>query len=318
MHRVWNSLAKAAGEERVSRGLIEEDSEDRWTELQGTVLRESIAERRKFWFALVSRATNTKGAGSVSVLGWLWEQQGGLDRRKQKAYELQLQKVYEIPRINEATREKLIAKIKEEAAAEGMQLGEGAPAVPEPLPATPGVPNWEIEELKSISDGHILLRSPPEGSPHAWSWIVDPYKSLPRIGTDALHPALVSVDAHRLRLRMLQGRDRADMLRDTRGAAGTLDDGRLELTPVELILQQPAGAPLSIEEQVARLVLASSPSCNPLRAQGYSEKALNQLAARLLQSEPGQRASAEILAAGEVAEQTRADLFEEVGSWGVE
>merc|ERR1740123_1955427 len=138
----------------------------------------------------------------------------------------------------------MIQKVKDEAAAEGVVSGDKALALTEPDPDTPGVPNWEIEELKSITDGHILLRTPSkEGS---WSWNIDPYKSLPRLGTDAMHPALCSVDAHKLRLKMMQGRDRAEMLHDTLGAPKTLDDKEsLEMKFVDLILAQPAGKTMS-------------------------------------------------------------------------
>merc|ERR1712216_1033945 len=104
----------------------------------------------------------------------------------------------DIPRIDDAVREKMLSKLEKEAAEEGGALpGRGGEELEEPSMELPGVPNWEIEELKSITDGHILLRTPTsieeEGS---WAWNLDPYISLPRLGTDALHPALCSVGAH--------------------------------------------------------------------------------------------------------------------------
>jgi len=289
MHRVWNLLAGAAGNVREGRmDLLKDFKDDGWTDMDGTFLRESIAERRKFWFALVSRAANSEAAGSVSLLPWFWEQAGGLDHRAQQALALKLQRIVDIPRISGATKQKMIEKVKEEARAAGLQV-DGEAQIQEPAPDVPGVPNWEMEELKSISDGHILLEPPTDKG--LWSWRVDPYKSLPRLGTDAMHPALISVGAHNLRLKMMQGRDRADMLHDSLGAELTLDDKqRLDMRFIDLILEQPAGRRMTVEEQVAELVIVANPNCRPLRQPGgRSREMLECLKARLLDSEAGKR-----------------------------
>lgn len=110
-----------------------------------------------------------------------------------------------------------MAKVKADASAEGISFeteADDSALVPNPL--IPGVPNWEIEELKSITDGHIILRPPVD---EVWEWRVDPYRSLPRLGTDALHPALIAADAPKVRLKMMQGRDR-------RGASSGGSKGR--------------------------------------------------------------------------------------------
>merc|ERR1740138_1990379 len=111
------------------------------------MVRESIAERRRVWFALVSRAMNDKHkTGSVSVLGWLWEKEGGEKHRKQVQYGLKWTSIMEVPRIDDATREKMLAKVEKEAADEGVPLpGRGGSELPEPAKDLPGVPNWEIE-----------------------------------------------------------------------------------------------------------------------------------------------------------------------------
>lgn len=332
MTHVWRWLADAAGEERKQKGIIVDPKDSTWVHLEGTVLTESISERRKFWFALISRAANSAESGSVSLLGWLWEQSGGLDRRKQRSYELKLQQIKKIPRIDEYVRMKMIDKVEKEAAAEGIVVNADAPMTldddgierevelaqgpvsEEPTESMPGVPNWEIEELKSITDGHILLQPPAKED--AWSWIVDPYKSLPRLGTDAMHPALLSMDAHKLRLKMLQGRDRANLLHDTLGSPDMLDTKeRLELRYIELILEQPAGAPLKVEDQVARLAIACNEKCRALDGAGCTPENLNKLAAQLLDSEVGQRAIKSIAELGEVREEEKADLVAAVQEW---
>merc|ERR1712151_89166 len=104
--------------------------------------------------------------------------------------------------ISDATKQKMVDKLTEQAAADGVQLGEDGETLAEPEDALPGLPNWEIEELKSITDGHILLMPPTDSS--EWSWNLDPYKSIARIGMDALHPALVNIGANKIRLKMLQ------------------------------------------------------------------------------------------------------------------
>jgi len=327
-HRVWNTLAEKAGQERREKGILLDPNEDSWTEFQGTVLRESIAERRKVWFAMVQRARNIRkegaemrektDAGSISILGWLWEKEGGLEQRKQKSYKMKMQKIMDIPRIDDAVREKMLSKLEKEAAEEGVALpGRGGEELEEPSMELPGVPNWEIEELKSITDGHILLRTPTsieeEGS---WAWNLDPYISLPRLGTDALHPALCSVGAHTLRLKMLQGRDRAVMLQDTLGAMHTIDEERLELKFAELLLQQPAGKPLSVEDEVARLMVVVNEHCTELREEGgCTAEILARMASRLLQSEAGKRVSAEIAETAEVTAEGRELLQKEMDSW---
>merc|ERR1719188_485576 len=67
MHRVWNELAEAASKDRD-----EPEDEDKFIEMDGTLIASSIAERRKYWFALISRANNAKTGGSVSLLVWVW------------------------------------------------------------------------------------------------------------------------------------------------------------------------------------------------------------------------------------------------------
>merc|ERR1719188_2571832 len=212
----------------------------------------------------------------------------------------------------------MIEKIEAEALAEGVYLAGRGEKKEEPSLEAPGVPNWEIEELKSITDGHILLRTPtPEASPAPWTWNLDPYKSLPRLGTDALHPALCSVEAHKLRLKMLQGRDRAVHMHDTLLAENTLDSKeRMELKFVELMLEQPAGEVQSVEEQVARLVIVENPRCPALRADGGCTPAtLGRLAKQLLASPAGQRAVTDVSERGEISEEARVALYAEVDGW---
>ncbi|CAK0788487.1 unnamed protein product, partial [Prorocentrum cordatum] len=106
MHRVWNELAEAASKDRV--GPLDEDQ---FVEVDGTLISSSIAERRKFWFALISRANNAKTGGSVSLLAWVWEKNGGLDRRRQEGYRKQIERIMAM-RIPEETRQKAIDKVK--------------------------------------------------------------------------------------------------------------------------------------------------------------------------------------------------------------
>ncbi|CAK9024224.1 unnamed protein product [Durusdinium trenchii] len=101
MHDVWNILAEMAGQERSARGLIVDPKEEQWVQMQGTVIRESIAERRKFWFRMTNRAINEAGKGSATLLGWLWEQDGSLQYRQQKMYEMKLEQIAEITRISD-------------------------------------------------------------------------------------------------------------------------------------------------------------------------------------------------------------------------
>jgi hypothetical protein len=286
--------------------------------MDGTILTESIAERRKFWFALISRAvnSNSEAAGSVSLLAWLWEQQGSFGHRRVKALEKKMEDIMKIPRISDAIKEKMVTKVKDEARQDGLTILEDGSIqeIAEPALDTPGVPNWEIEELKSITDGHILLRKPEVGD---WRWIMDPYKSLPRLGMDALHPALCSVDSHKIRLKMMQGQDRATMLHDTLGCEETLDNkARLEMRFINLILEQPAGQPRSVAEQVARLVVVANPNCKPLkRPDSCNIKTLDELASQLLASKAGQCATADIKQTEVVSDESQSLMLEETDAW---
>jgi len=318
MHKLWNMLASAAGEERDADALGLAEPEEQWTEMDGTILTESIAERRKFWFALISRAVNpnSKAGGSVSLLAWLWEQQGSFGHRRVKAIQQKIEDIRKIPRISDVIKDKMVAKVKDEARKDGLTFLEDGSLqeIEEPELDTPGVPNWEIEELKSITDGHILLNKTDTGD---WRWIMDPYKSLPRLGMDALHPALCSVDSHKIRLKMMQGHDRATMLHDTLGSKGTLDQkGRLEMRFIDLILEQPAEQLRDIREQVARLVVVANPECKPLkRPDGCNIKTLDDLASQLLASEAGQRAIADIKKTGVVSDETQSLMVKEIDTW---
>eukprot|EP00931_Biecheleriopsis_adriatica_P088910 TRINITY_DN63134_c0_g1_i1.p1 TRINITY_DN63134_c0_g1~~TRINITY_DN63134_c0_g1_i1.p1 ORF type:complete len:694 (-),score=163.03 TRINITY_DN63134_c0_g1_i1:31-2112(-) len=320
MHNVWNVLADVAGKEREARGILLDPKEEEWVQMQGTVVRESIAERRKFWFDFVSRAVNDVNLGSVTLLPWLWEQEGGYSSRLRKAYDQKLKDIAKISRIGDDIRAKMVEKVKEEAQKAGIDLEseddtEYCKARSDGKAL--GVPNWEIEELKSITDGHILLRPPTDAQ--RWTWRIDAYKSLPRLGTEALHPALISVDSPKLRLKMMQGRDRADILKDTLGASGTLDENpAVQLEFVEVILEQPAGQPFSVDQEVARMVIVADPSCkrlkNPESAGGLS-KVLDDLTEELLSSEAGKLASADIQETGEVSAENFELLAKEVASW---
>lgn len=314
MHKIWNVLAVAAGEERRSKGIMDDPTDNTWTEFEGTVLRESISERRKFWFALISRATNSVDGGSVSLLTWLWEQEGGREHREQKAYRQKVDTIMAIPRLDEYVRQKMLKKIEDQASAAGMPIDDGSAPVPEPDLDTPGVPNWEIEELKSISDGHILLRDSASDSDYKWS--IDLYNSLPRLGTDALHPALMSVGAHKLRLKMLQARDRAKHLHTTMGSENTLDSEAVDLTFAELITEQLAGTPLSVEEQVSRILVVGNSKCKPLKQPGgCTTENLAQLSSVLMKSEVGARLIDDIEVKGELPVATQVLVNQEVEQW---
>uniref|UniRef100_A0A7S2PXG7 Uncharacterized protein n=1 Tax=Zooxanthella nutricula TaxID=1333877 RepID=A0A7S2PXG7_9DINO len=308
MHKLWNSLAEVCGAERRRQGL--EEVEDKLEEVDGTLMQSSIAERRKYWFRLTNRAINSLGSGSITFLAWAFEQEGGRPVRQQKAFQQQVEKIKKIARISDSVRERMLAKVHADARAAGVPLDQTVVA---PGNDVPGMPNWEIEELKSITDGHILLRK-PEGE--QYRWIVNLYESIPRLGTDALHPALLSVGAHRLRLRMLQAKDRAKHLHDTLGPAGTLDAPALELTFADLLGEQRSSEPMHVSEQVARMVIINEADCRPLREPGCcTSDTLAALAVRLLESEVGQRISEDIAERGQVMPATQVLLGEEIRGW---
>lgn len=313
MSRVWQILADAAGAERRAKGIVETDDE-KWVNLQGTMIRESISERRRFWFAMISRATNSVDLGSVSIAAWCWEQAGGLDLRKLQAYQTRLGKVDSLPRISAESKQKMAAKIKEEAAAEGLpieQYLQDGDSISVPSSEAPGMRNAEIEELKSITDGHILLKPPTLSD--SWSWNVNMYRSLPRLGTDAMHSALISMDAHKTRLRTLQGKDRADVFHDTLGAKNTLVEEPLELSFVEMLMEQKAGLAYTIGEQVVRMAVTSYSQCSALK-QDQKMETLDRLVMQIMESQAGKRVFADVAADGEVTEEVKACLYEEIRS----
>jgi len=318
MSDVWNVLAEIAGQERSARGLLVDPKEEQWVQMQGTVIRESIGERRKFWFRMVNRAVNEVDKGSVTLLGWLWEQDGSYLYRLRQAYEMKLEKIGNIQRISDEVRQKLVDKVKADAAADGISFEtEADDSALKPNPEIPGVPNWEIEELKSITDGHIILQEPED--PDTWEWRVDGYRSLPRLGTDALHAALISADSPKLRLKMMQGRDRANLLHDSIGASKTLDDKPgVELQFIELLLHQRAGELFSVEEEVARIAIASDPECTRLRnVEGDVSRrdALTAMAQELLETPAGKQVAADIKSLGWVSPPTLEALNKEVANF---
>lgn len=312
MMQVWLQLANVAGEERASRGLSIDPEDENWVEMEGTIMQESISERRGFWFSLVSRANNAKHGGTVTLLPWLWEQQGGLKIRQKQAFLAKLTQVQEIPRIDDDVRERLVRKVKENAAAEGIHLDEDQEDSIAHDIGTPGVPNFEIEELKSITDGHVILK--PSGDDGPYMWKIDPYKSIPRIGTDALHKALISMEAHKLRLKMFQGRDLYEMKGETLGPSGMLDTKeRLELRYVELMLEQPAGEILTVAEEVARFAIAGWERIDALEGSQCNSETLAQLSRKLLETDVGQQIAAKIETTdARVTPEERLELLAEV------
>jgi len=316
MFEVFNTIQMVAGKERAAKGVLCDPKEEKYVQMNGTIISESICERRRFWFAIVSRANNSKSRGSVTLLPWMWEQPGGFDYRKWTAFQKKLEQIEAIPRITDETREKLLVKVKEQASKDGIYFESGVADESALLPQGNGVPNWEIEEMKSISDGHVMLRPPPD--PEEWSWSIDLYRSLPRLGTDALHAALISVDAAALRLRMLQGKDRANLLHETRGPPMLNDTrGGLELEFGELLLQQPSKANLSIAEEVARIVIVSDPLNKRLRGPDGkpSRKNLEELTQELLDSKAGRDMQEEVQLAGIVTSYTLEKITEVVATW---
>lgn len=323
MCRVWGILAAAAGAERRLKGLVDDEADEAWVEMQGTMVTESISERRKFWFAFISRAVNALEGGSVSILAWLWEQQESAKERSLKALQLKLERAKNIPRIPDAAKEKMIAKIEAEAIAAGVSLEELAAKPVDAYESTysggSGVPNWEVEELKSISDGHILLTHPSMelAMGAAWGWHIDVYKSLPRLGTDALHKGLIAVEAHIVRLKMLQGRDRANFMKDTMGAKETIDDRPpVEIRFLELLLHQPCDAPRSVQEMVMLVAVAAFATPNVLQMAGCNLKAMDWMASKLLESGAGQDAVTDVQEEGTVTERTLTRLRVELARWG--
>jgi len=313
---VFNTLQQVAGKERAAKGVLCDPKEEKYVSMHGTIVAESIAERRRFWFAIVSRANNSKDGGSVTLLPWLWEQQGGFDYRKWQAFQNKLEEINAIPRISDETREKVIAKVKEQAKADGIFFESGVADESALLPSGDGVPNWEIEEMKSIADGHVLLK--PPSNPEAWSWSVNMYNSLARLGTDALHSALISTDVSALRLRMLQGRDSARLLHQSRGEPMLNDtSGGLELEFAELLLEQPMAKNLSIAQEAARVIIVSDPDNKRLRGPDNkpSLKNLEELTEELLSSAAGEALQEEIQAAGIVTNYTLDDLRTLVATW---
>lgn len=312
MMQVWLTLANVAGEERASRGLTVDPQDENWVDMEGTIMQESISERRGFWFSLISRAHNAKNGGTVTLLPWLWEQQGGLDVRKKQAFLDKLVQVQKIPRIEDDVRERLVRKVKENAAAEGVDLDDDQEGSNSRDIGTPGVPNFEIEELKSITDGHVILMPSRDDGPYMWR--MDPYKSLARIGTDALHKALISMDAHKLRLRMLQGRDLYEMKGETLGQSGLLGTKeRLQLRYVELMMEQPAGEILTVAEAIARFAIVSCERVEALEGSNCNTEMLTHLSKKLIETDIGQQISAKVESTDvQVTDEERLKLSAEV------
>jgi len=314
LSRVWMLLAREAATEREARGIYVDPTDERWVDMEGTMVRESISERRRFWFSTISRALNSlETNGSISIIAWLWEQEGGTAFRKQQAYQMKAERIQSTS-IEQALKDKMMAKLCSEALEEGIPFGDDAELLQEPSQDAPGVPNWEIEELKSITDGHTLLR-PPADSKSSWGWSVDLYRSLPRLGTDAMHPALISVKAHSLRLRMLQGNDRALYMRDTLGDGKMLDaEEPLELSFAELLLEQPSGKPFTVEEEAAHLLITDNPRCRAL-SESCDRATLQQLVERLLDSDAGKRLALDTRLDGVVSQEGVQLVRDEVSTW---
>jgi F-type H+-transporting ATPase subunit alpha len=288
-------------------------TQEEMVEYDGMLVSASAAERRRFFSSFLQRAARLNvdhGGGSLTLLALLSSAPGayrfgaGALAAAQAELSAARSKLAAYTTLSEEQKRKLLgaleAKTATAAAADAAQAAQAA--------SCPGTVSRPIvEEFMSVSDGQVFLQSAPgqpggAGARFNGTWVVSPRDSVSRIGLEAAAPALRSAGSSSARLELAQADD-ADSF--AAGAAGVADVAAARLRAA---LQQRAGAPVPLSQQVAILLALRNGACSAV-APSAVPAALDTLLARLRDQPDAAAAMREVDATATLSKAAQATLL---------
>ena len=235
-------------------------SQEEMVEFDGTLVSASAAERRRFFSSFLQRAARLNadhGGGSLTLLSLLTPPPGayrfGASALAAAQAELSAarRKLASYTTLSEEQKRKLLAALEAKAsAAAAAAEGAAGAARPEGTVSRP-----IVEEFMSVSDGQVFLQPGPGGR-FGGAWLVSPRDSVSRIGLEAAAPALRAAGSASARLELAQADD-ADAF-----AAGAAGEANVAAARLRAAIQQSAGAPAALSQQVALLLAVRSGACD--------------------------------------------------------
>ena len=234
-------------------------TQEEMVEFDGTLVSASAAERRRFFSSFLQRAARLNaehGGGSLTLLTLLTPPPGayrfgaGALAAAQAELSAARRKLASYTTLSEEQKRKLLAALEAKAAAAAATEAAALAARPQGTVSRP-----IVEEFMSVSDGQVFLQPGPGGR-FGGTWLVSPRDSVSRIGLEAAAPALRAAGSASARLELAQADD-ADAF-----AAGSAGEANVAAARLRAALQQPAGAPAPLSQQVARLLAVRSGACD--------------------------------------------------------
>ena len=280
-------------------------SQEEMVEFDGMLVSASAAERRRFFSSFLQRAARLNadhGGGSLTLLSLLTPPPGayrfGASALAAAQAELSAarRKLASYTTLSEEQKRKLLAALEAKADAAAATDAAAVAARPEGTVSRP-----IVEEFMSVSDGQVFLQPGPGGR-FGGAWLVSPRDSVSRIGLEAAAPALRAAGSASARLELAQADD-ADAF-----AAGAAGEANVAAARLRAAIQQSAGAPAALSQQVALLLAVRSGACDRV-APDAVPAAIAALLARVRAQPDVAAALADIDATGGLSAATQALLL---------
>eukprot|EP00793_Prasinoderma_coloniale_P003333 PRCOL_00005968-RA len=189
------------GDEEGAKAVEEMNSA--MVQVAGMLVSKEAAERRGIFSSLLQRAaclSEGAGGGEISLVAMACEAGAAANAasgREAAIVQKQIEKVMAYETITDEQKERMVAALREKLPQDAAGGGDGAQA-------QSFVSQEVSEEIKSISDGHVVLEGSPASDGAAFT--VDLRGSLVRIGSRAALPTTRAV-ASRMRLELVQTLD---------------------------------------------------------------------------------------------------------------
>lgn len=321
LYRAYSVLTEVVAErelsERTSRALNEEIDEmsfeqgrEMWKFLAHK--NAATARRRTFLGCFLQRACRVcdeRGGGSLTLLAFARLK----DSNKIGRLELQAKlKHLQSMTLDETLKAKAISKIEEQLA-----------NLPEGLGLT-GVPDDFIEEVKAVTDGHVVFLeaavASSDSGPQKPRWCLDVQESVAR--------GITSHSVQNRPLDKLKSLFYKVFLMSREGDNSVIDIGdgsgrQLDSGPLLALLQQPAGDVLYPEDEAALLLLAMDDAVRGAAARPLADQALALLTRAKVRGDDGEDSGRLTLecrtwAVESMRQQPQAKSLEELGEAGLD
>eukprot|EP00210_Caulerpa_lentillifera_P008455 g8067.t1 len=209
----------------VFRGELDDDD---LVEVDGTFMAAETAERRRFFSSILQRASKASdalGGGSLTLIPIV------KGRPATGQQELKINSIKNNPKIPEALKEKLLAKLSS-------MTGQNSTM------DSNRVPTFIIEELMSIADGQIVLEDEIDGGGGGVS--IDPLLSVSRLGTRVYASGMENL-APQIRFALAQAADARQFDSESITEASQSWNAKLRVVKEALVQRSGDLCPLSLQ-----------------------------------------------------------------------